>query len=183
MTEGVSRRRFTSAEYHAMTAAGILSEDERVELIAGEIVKMAPIGSRHAGCVKKLNRRLSRALGDRALVSIQDPILLGEGVEPEPDLALLRPREDDYTLSHPRPGDVLLVIEVADASLDYDRRVKIPLYAQAGVPEMWIVNLLQGEIEVYHGPSERATGRLAPCGPATVWLPWPFRIWSWRSKR
>lgn len=95
MAGGVSRRRFTSAEYHAMAEAGILSEDERVELIAGEIVEMAPIGSRHAGCVKRLNKRLTRGLGDRALVSVQDPITLGTSHEPEPDLAILRPRGVD----------------------------------------------------------------------------------------
>jgi Uma2 family endonuclease len=164
MVEGASRRLFTSAEYHAMAEAGILSEDERVELIAGEIVRMAPIGSRHAGCVKRLNRGLSR-LGDRALVSVQDPIALGPSQEPEPDLALLRPREDDYTRSHPTPAEILLVIEVADFSLDYDRTVKIPLYAQAGIPEAWLVNLLQREIQVFRQPSDngyREVGTLHP---------------------
>lgn len=164
MVEGVSRRRFTSAEYHAMAEAGIFSEDERVELIAGEIVRMAPIGSRHAGCVKRLNRGLS-PLGDRALVSVQDPISLGPSLEPEPDLAILRLREDDYTRSHPTPAEVFLVIEVADFSLDYDRDVKIPLYAQAGIPEAWLVNLLQREIHVYRAPSEngyREVGTLRP---------------------
>jgi Uma2 family endonuclease len=154
MAEGVSRRLFTSAEYHAMTEAGILSEDERVELIAGEIVRMAPIGSRHAGCVKRLNRRLSQ-LGERALVSVQDPIALGPSQEPEPDLAILRPREDDYSRSHPTPADVFLVIEVADFSLEYDRDVKVPLYAQAGIPEAWLVNLNQRVIVVYRNPSEK----------------------------
>ncbi len=152
MVEGVSRRLFTSAEYHAMTEAGILSEDERVELIAGEIVRMAPIGSRHAGCVKRLNRRLSR-LGDRALVSVQDPVALGLSDEPEPDLAILRPRADDYSQSHPAPADIHLVIEVADFSLAYDRDVKIPLYAQAGIPEAWLVNLPQHVIEIYRDPA------------------------------
>lgn len=153
MVEGVSRRLFTSAEYHAMAEAGILSEDERVELIAGEIVRMAPIGSRHAGCVKRLNRGLS-PLGDRALISVQDPIALGPSQEPEPDLSILRPREDDYTRSHPTPAEILLVIEVADFSLGYDRDVKIPLYARAGIPEAWLVNLLQREILMYRNPSE-----------------------------
>jgi Uma2 family endonuclease len=156
MAGGVSRRRFTSAEYHAMAEAGILSEDERVELIAGEIVEMAPIGSRHAGCVKRLNKRLMRGLGDRALVSVQDPITLGAPHEPEPDLAILRPREDDYTRSHPIPAEIFLVIEVADFSLSYDRLVKIPLYAEAGILEVWLVNLVEGVIEVYLDPFETA---------------------------
>ena len=152
MVEGVSRRRFTSAEYHAMAEAGILSEDERVELIAGEIVRMAPIGSRHAGCVKRLNRRFT-LLGNRALVSVQDPIALSPSHEPEPDLAILRPREDDYSQSHPTPADVLLVIEVADFSIEYDRDVKIPLYSGAGIPEAWLVDLSQRVIEIYRAPS------------------------------
>jgi Uma2 family endonuclease len=152
MVEGVFRRLFTSAEYHAMAEAGILSEDERVELIAGEIVRMAPIGSRHAGCVKRLNGRLSR-LGERALVSVQDPIALSPSHEPEPDLALLHPRADDYAQSHPAPSDIFLVIEVADFSVEYDRDVKIPLYARAGIPEAWLVDLIQRAVEVYREPS------------------------------
>lgn len=153
MVEGVFRRQFTSAEYHAMAEAGILSEDERVELIAGEIVRMAPIGSRHAGCVKRLNRRFSH-LGDRALVSVQDPIALSPSHEPEPDLAILRPREDDYAQFHPAPADILLVIEVADFSVEYDRDVKIPLYARAGIPEAWLVDLIQRVVVIYRAPSE-----------------------------
>jgi len=173
MVEGISRRRFTSAEYHAMAEAGILSEDERVELIAGEIVRMAPIGSRHAGCVKRLNRQFS-LLGDRALVSVQDPIALGPSHEPEPDLAILRPREDDYTQSHPAPSDVLLLIEVADFSLDYDRTVKIPLYARAGIPEVWLVDLVQRAVEIYRQPSEGGYGDVRVLHPGDSLSPRAF---------
>ncbi|HEY2738818.1 MAG TPA: Uma2 family endonuclease [Thermoanaerobaculia bacterium] len=151
--EGGARRRFTSAEYHTMAEAGILAEDERVELIAGEIVRMAPIGSRHAGGVKRLNRRLTRDLGERALISIQDPIAIGDNSEPQPDVAVLRPRPDDYTHSHPKPADVLLVIEVADSSLAYDRGVKIPLYAVAGILEVWLVCLDERRVEIHREPA------------------------------
>lgn len=139
-----------------MIEAGILDEDERVELIAGEILRMTPIGSQHAACVKRFNRQLSRGLGDRALISVQDPIAIGESTEPEPDVAVLRPRADDYADSHPEAKDILWVIEVADTSLEYDRRVKIPLYAQAGIPEAWLVRLLDRCVEIYRDPA--ATG-------------------------
>jgi len=152
----VTRRRFTTAEYHAMAEAGVLAEDERVELIAGEIVRMTPIGSQHAGCVKGLNRRLSRVLGDRATIAVQDPIVLDDASEPEPDVAVLRFREDDYRSLHPKSGDVLFLIEVADTSVDYDRNVKLPLYAQAGIPEAWLVRLPGACIEIHRSPA--ATG-------------------------
>jgi Uma2 family endonuclease len=146
------RRRFTTDEYHAMAEAGVLAEDERVELIAGEIVRMMPIGSQHAGCVRELNRQLSRGLGDRALLAVQDPIVLDDASEPEPDIAVLRFREDNYRSLHPKPADVLLIIEVADTSADYDRNVKLPLYAQAGIPEAWLVRLREACIEIHRNP-------------------------------
>jgi Uma2 family endonuclease len=139
-----------------MAEAGVLVEDERVELITGEIVGMTPIGSQHAGCVRGLNRQLTRALGDRALIAVQDPIVLDDTSEPEPDIAVLRFREDDYRSLHPKPADVLLIIEVADTSVDYDRNVKLPLYAQAGIPEAWLVRLREACIEIHRNPA--ATG-------------------------
>jgi len=151
--ESLERRRFSGAEFHAMAEAGVLGEDERVELIAGEIVQMTPIGSRHAGCVKSLNRLLSRLLGDRGLVSVQDPIVVDEASEPQPDIAVLRFRQDSYRTVHPQAADVLLVIEVAETSVEYDLRVKIPLYARAGIPEAWLVRLLDGSIEIYRDPA------------------------------
>jgi Uma2 family endonuclease len=147
------RRRFTTAEYHAMAEAGVLAEDERVELITGEIVRMMPIGAQHAGCVRGLNRKLSRGLGDRALIAVQDPIVLDDASEPQPDIAVLRFREDNYRSLHPKPADVLLIIEVADTSADYDRNVKLPLYAQAGIPEAWLVRLREACIEVHRNPA------------------------------
>lgn len=147
------KRLFTVAEYHRMAEAGILSEDDRVELIEGEIVEMAPIGSRHAGHVNRLNRLFSQWAGDQAIVSVQNPVRLGEHSEPQPDLALLKPRSDFYAQSHPGPEDVLLVVEVAETSADYDREVKVPLYARFGVPEVWLVDLAGEGIEVYRQPS------------------------------
>lgn len=149
----VVKHRFTVEEYHRMGTAGIFSEDDRVELIEGEIVEMSPIGSRHAACVKRLIRLFDRGVGDRAIVGAQDPIRLGEHSEPQPDLALLRPRPDFYAHAHPGPEDVLLVVEVAETSADYDREVKVPLYARAGIPEVWLVELYAEQIEVYRQPA------------------------------
>lgn len=132
-----------------MLATGILAEDERIELVEGEIVAMAPIGSRHLGCVNFLTRQLSKALDGLAIVSVQNPVSLDDFSEPQPDLAVLRFRSDDYREAVPTAADVLLLIEVADASLDFDRRVKVPLYASAGIPEVWVVDLVQTRIEVH----------------------------------
>ena len=150
----VVRRPFTVVEYHRMGEAGILSESDRVELIEGELVAMSPVGSRHAGVINKLNRMLVLAVGDRGLVSVQNPIRLDDRSEPEPDVAVLRPRADDYVEATPGPEDVLLVIEVADSSLSYDRTVKAPLYAAHGLPEFWIVDLAGRAIEVHRRPAE-----------------------------
>jgi Uma2 family endonuclease len=144
-------RLFTVEEYHRMGEAGILGEDDRVELIYGEIVQMTAIGSRHAACVKRLLAAFSRHFADRAIVQVQDPVQASDLSEPEPDVVLLRPRDDFYASGHPRPGDVLLMVEVADSSLDYDRTIKAPLYAATGVAELWIVNLNAGQIEAYRG--------------------------------
>jgi Uma2 family endonuclease len=138
--EPIRRRRFNVADYHRMGEAGILSEDDRVELIDGEIIEMTPLGSPHSGRVKQLNYLLTRVVGEHAIVAAQDPVILDDRSEPEPDLALLRPRPDFYKESHPQPADVLLLIEVADTSLEKDRRVKVPLYARHGIPETWIVD-------------------------------------------
>ena len=146
------RHRLTVADYHRMGEAGILREDAHVELIDGEIIDMAPIGSLHAGTVSYLARLLMRAVGDQAVVSIQNPVMLDEHSEPEPDIALLRPRTDFYKTRHPHPSDVLLVIEVADSSLRYDREFKLPLYARHGITEVWIVDLALNVVDVYRRP-------------------------------
>jgi len=166
----LSRHRFDVDEYHAMVRAGILMEGDRVELIDGELVEMHTIGSRHAACVNRLTRLLVTALGDRALISIQNPVGLDRYSEPQPDVLVLRPRADDYATAHPGPPDTLLAIEVADSSLAYDRTIKLPLYAKTGVPEVWIVDLAAAAVDVHREPSsegyrhfERTTeGRIAP---------------------
>ena len=150
-THEVTRRRFTVHDYHRMAEVGILHDDERVELIEGDIVEMTPIGSRHAMCVIRLTRLLVPLVGDRALVSPQNPVRLGERLEPQPDMAVIRVR--DYGDSLPGPDDVLLLIEVSDTTLAYDRNIKLPLYARAGIPEVWILDLTGDTIERNTDPS------------------------------
>lgn len=139
-----------------MVESGPLSEEDRIELIEGEVVEMAPIGSRHAGHLKRLVSLLSSAVGDRALVSVQDPVRLGDESEPRPDLALLEPRDDFYVEAHPTADDVLLLVEIAESSLEFDRSVKVPLYARCRIPIVWVLNLQDDAIEVYEQPVEDA---------------------------
>ena len=154
MAGAVKRHRFTIDQYHRMGEAGILSEDEPVELIAGEIVVREPIGSRHAGTVNHLTHLWTWRLGERAVVQIQNPIeFLKEDSEPQPDVTLLRPRADSYRAAHPVAADVLLLVEVADGSLAVDRRVRMPLYARAGIREAWLLDLTADRVEVYRAPT------------------------------
>jgi len=146
------RHRFTVEDYHRMVESGILTEDYRVELLHGEIVLMAPIGSRHMACVNRLIVAFED-LGDRVVKSVQNPVHLADS-EPEPDLALLAPRADFYASRVPLPGDVLLLVEVAESSQVKDRDVKAPLYAQNDVPEYWLVDLAADVIEVYRQPED-----------------------------
>lgn len=132
-----------------MAEAGILHEDDRVELIDGEILELSPIGSRHAACVSRLVTALIRAVGDRAIVGPQNPVRFPSDTEPQPDVALLKPRDDFYASAHPGPEDVLLLVEVSDATLAYDRGEKLGLYASTGIPEYWIADLNAGKIEVF----------------------------------
>jgi len=150
----VPKHLFTVDDYYRMYEAGIFSEDDRVELIDGEIVEMSPIGKSHAACVDRLTKLLVRHLGDDAIVRVQGPIRLGIRSEPQPDLALLTPRDDYYASGHPGPSDVLLVVEVADTTLSYDRDLKSPRYARAGIPEFWLVDLQGEAIEVYSEPGK-----------------------------
>jgi Uma2 family endonuclease len=148
------RRKFTTDEYEWMGRVGILREDDRVELIDGEVVEMAPIGPGHASRVKRSAAKLHKRFGDVAVVSVQDPIVVSRHNEPEPDLALLRPRVDFYELAHPTASDVLLVVEVADSTLAYDRGVKTGIYAAAVIPETWVLNVPDGVLHVYREPVE-----------------------------
>ena len=149
----LTRRRFTAEEYHWMARVGILGEDDRVELVDGEIVEMTPIGHRHAACVNRLAELFSLTLGNAAIVSVQNPVRLGQYSEPQPDLALLRRKPDFYASGHPSAEDILLLVEVADSSAEPDRRVKIPLYARGGAPEVWLVELDQETVTVYRDPA------------------------------
>jgi Uma2 family endonuclease len=146
------RRLFTVEEYHRMADAGIFHPDERVELIEGEIVEMAPIGPRHVGCVINATRLFITRLGDRAVVSPQNPVVIRPRSEPQPDLLLLRPRAVSYSRELPTSEDVLLAVEVADTSVRFDRLVKARLYARAGIAEFWLCLAMDGAVEIYRGP-------------------------------
>ena len=167
-----ARRLFTIDVYHRMADAGVLTEDDRVELLDGEIVQMTPIGSRHASVVDWLSRLLVERLGRRAHVRIQNPVILNDLSEPEPDVAVCELRDDRYVHAHPRPADILLLIEVPQTSGRYDRERKIPAYAAAGVPEVWLVDLERNTIEVYREPSQdgytevRSFGRADAVSPS-----------------
>jgi Uma2 family endonuclease len=171
----LTRHRYTVDEYHRMGQAGVLSQDARVELIEGEIIDMTPIGSRHAATVKRLSHALMQAVGNTAIVSVQDPVVLDDRSEPQPDLALLNPRDDFYAGAHPTAMDVLLIIEVADASLLYDREVKLPLYARHRIPEVWLVDLENNMLLIHREPQdERYTEITQSDSLADVILPKPL---------
>jgi Uma2 family endonuclease len=143
--------RFTVKDYHRMAEADIFEPDDRVELIDGEVFELAPIGVRHAACVRRLAQMWWSRVGDRAIVSVQDPVQVGEMSEPQPDVAILRPRFDFYADHHPTPPDIHLVIEVADTSLRLDLDRKTPLYIAGGVPEVWVVDLVTDTLHVTRG--------------------------------
>ena len=152
MSVQIQKHCFSVDDYYRMADAGVFPRDARVELIEGEVIEMSPIGNRHAACVDRLNALLNRSLQHKAIVRVQGPIRLNDFSEPQPDIALLKPRADFYSNSHPTPADVLLIIEVADTSVEYDRRVKLPLYARAGIPQMWLMVLPKDIIEVHSQP-------------------------------
>jgi Uma2 family endonuclease len=156
MPVALPRRRFTVDEYYRMTELGILRAGERVELIEGEIIQMEAIGSRHAGCVNRLTQLFVRGVGDRGIVAIQNPVRLSDLSEPEPDVAVLKPRPDTYASAHPGPAEVLLIVEVADTTVGFDRGTKAPLYARCGVAEYWLVDINADQVEVHRTPSSDA---------------------------
>ena len=153
MARELAKRWITADEYERMGEAGIFPRDARLELIGGEIFETSPIGSAHTGCVKFLSGLLHRLFGGTLIVSVQDPVRLNDFSEPQPDVALLRRREDFYRGAHPTAADVLLAVEVADTTVITDRSVKVPLYARSGVPEVWLVNIPGGQLEIYSEPS------------------------------
>jgi Uma2 family endonuclease len=146
------RHRLTVEDFHRMVEAGILGEDVRVELIEGELIDMPPVGSKHAGTVTRLSRMLTLAVSGKAIVYAQNPVVFRQYSEPQPDIALLKPRADDYTGALPVSEDVLLLVEVAESSLSYDREVKVPLYAHYGIPELWLIDLQHERVEIYREP-------------------------------
>lgn len=173
MAETLSRHSFTRDDYHRMVEAGILTEDDPVELLHGEIVVMAPIGSRHAECVRRCHSAFAK-LEDRAITSVQCPVTLEGANEPEPDLALLAPRAGGYPDRHPGPSDILLVIEVAETSHLVDREVKAPLYASSGIPEYWLIDLAENRIEVHRGPDDGCYRHVHSVGPGELLHPLAF---------
>ena len=172
------RHRWTVAEYHRMAEVGLLHEDSRVELIDGEIIEMAPIGSEHAGHNNYLMSCLAHRLYGKAVVAGQNPVILGGYEEPQPDIALLRWRNDYYRTAHPHAEDVLLIIEISDSTLRYDHDVKIPLYAKNGIPEVWLLDIQNRQLEIYREPINgvyqqrdcRRAGQIAPilCPDAVI---------------
>ena len=155
----ITKRLFDVDDYHRMADAGILSEDDRVELIDGEILAMTPIGPRHNASVDRANRALVTAVGERAIVRVQGSVRLDRFREPQPDFVLLRPQADFYASRLPGPADVLLIIEVAESSLDYDRDVKSRVYAESAVPEYWLVDLDGRSVSCYAEPRDGAYQR------------------------
>jgi Uma2 family endonuclease len=171
---GMTRRRFTVEEYHLMVHAGILTEMDRVELIDGEIIQATSIGRRHAACVAQLTRHLTRALADRAVVWSRNPVRLPRDTEPQPDATILRLRAGHDVLHPARADDVLWLVEAADVSYRYDRYVKLPLYARAGIPEVWLVDLTHEVVEVHRQPRPRGYGSTHTVARGAMLVPGAF---------
>lgn len=163
--QDVQRFRLRVADFHKMGEVGILAADDRVELLDGEIIRMAPIGSRHAWTVDELADRFRAAAGGRARVSQQNPLVLAEHDEPQPDLMLLRSRHEGYRDALPTAADALLIVEVADTTLDRDLTLKVPLYARHGVPEVWVIDLAGRRLFVFTAPAEGGYSARRELGP------------------
>ena len=147
------RHRLSVADYHRMGEIGVLGHEQRVELVEGQILDMTPIGTAHAVMVCELIRRMVSAAGARALVWCQNPVVIDQMTEVQSDVALLRPRREIYRLRHPRPEDVLLLVEVSDTSLRYDHGVKIPMYARCGIPEVWLIDTNSAALVIHRAPA------------------------------
>jgi Uma2 family endonuclease len=152
MLTQTTTRRFTLDEYHHLIELGFFHENERVELIRGELVQMVAKGTAHTTCCSNLIRELARLIAGKAELRCQDPINLPSGSEPEPDFAIIRSTPDNYLSAHPTPADIFLVIEIADSSLNYDRDIKMPLYAEAEISHYWIFNVAANQLEAYSEP-------------------------------
>jgi Uma2 family endonuclease len=168
------RRLFTVDEYHQLVTAGVLDEDSRLELIAGEIVQMAPIGPAHAGNVNRMDERLTLRFAGRAVVQGQGPLRIDRHSELQPDILLLRPRDDYYAAATPQPADVLLAVEVAHSSLAFDRSVKLVLYARAGIPEVWLLDVAARQLTAYREPTADGYGQARVIGRGDTIAPLAF---------
>lgn len=145
-------RLITAAEYHRMAAAGILAADEHVELLAGHIIQKMPKGPAHSAFCKRLEKLLERALGETILVRLQDPIQLDPLSEPEPDIAIVQPRDDFYEVAHPKPDEVYWLIEIADTTIKRDLGLKADLYAAAGIKDYWVLSIATRQLHVFREP-------------------------------
>ena len=168
MSAQLERWHFNVDQYYRLAEAGVLQPDDRVELIEGEIIRMPPIGSPHAARVTRISYALRDVFEKRAIISVQNPVRLDDFSEPVPDVALLQPHEDFYAAQHPTPEDVLLIVEVSDSTTFTDRNVKVPLYARAQIPEVWLVNLPKQVIEVYSEPAEGKYQKAVTFNPGEV---------------
>jgi Uma2 family endonuclease len=166
-----TRHKLSVDDYHKLGEAGILNEDSRVELIEGELIDMAPIAVAHMTAVNRLNRLLMRAVADLGVVSIQNPVTVPPHSEPQPDVAVLRPGMDRVDAGLPGPADVLLLIEVSDTTVAYDRGTKLQLYARAGIVECWLVNLQSASLEVHRGPTPHGYSQTTELRPGDVIAP------------
>ncbi|PZU92321.1 MAG: hypothetical protein DCE90_18540 [Pseudanabaena sp.] len=175
--------KFTNQQYHLMHEAGVFNDGDRLELINGEIKTMSPIGRKHVACIIRLDKLLQKKLGDRVMVSTQNSIRLDDNSQPQPDLAILKPRNDFYESGLPIPEDILLIIEVADSSIDYDRDEKAPLYATAGIPEMWLFDVNKKVIEGYSQPSPLGYKQIHRYdeGDTLSMLAFPDVIFNWNE--
>ena len=173
-TSSPTRHRFTVADYYAMADAGILTENDRVELLDGDIIDMPPIGDWHQAKVIRFNHSFSPLMQGQAIVSIQGPTRLSDISEPQPDAMLLKWRDDYYDGGHPKPSDVLLLIEVSDTTVDYDRNRKLSAYARAGIPEVWIVSRQDRRIEAYTEPADGTYSNVRHVGPTETIAPQSF---------
>jgi Uma2 family endonuclease len=152
-------KRFTIAEYHRLAELGFFEENDRVELIKGEIIQMAAKGTPHSVCSTRLYRELFKLVVEEAILRGQEPIIIPDDSEPEPDLVIVRNRPDDYLEAHPSPSDVLLVIEISNSTLKYDQEVKLSVYAEAGISNYWIFNLVDNYLESYSEPYKDLQGK------------------------
>ena len=152
METEVTKKLFTVDEYCRMAEAGIFGPESRLELIEGEIIEMSPVGIRHISCVNRATELFASRLAGKMMLSVQNPVILSRYTMPQPDIVLARPREDFYSSKYIAPKDTFLAVEISDSTLRYDRNRKMPLYAKAGVPELWIENLQSDVILVYRDP-------------------------------